>query len=118
MNIKIAREKIADKLGSAEVYSDWVNVLDDTNPGHYGVNDVNVNIEPNDIWVDMPSKTFTFKNAELVFNIRLGGSSNEDGYDADFRKPVSGYGEFQFAKDGKDIDILNFSINETIDLYE
>jgi hypothetical protein len=117
MDINIAREKIADKLSSDEVFGKWVTILGDSNPANYGVNEAEVNIGKNDIWVDMPSKTFTFKNAELVFNVRLGGSSDENGYDADFRKPISGNGKFQFINNSQDIDILEISINEHLDLY-
>jgi len=118
MDINTAREKIAEKLSSGESFEGWADVLDDATPGNYGVNDAEVNIGVDNIWVDMRAKTFTFKDAEFVFNVRLGGSSDESGYDESFRKPVSGYGEFEYTKNNTDIEIVKFSINEHLDLYE
>ena len=61
MEINFIREKLADKLGSTEVYDVWVDILQDTNPGNYGVEDIEINVDVNDIWVDIPERTFNFK---------------------------------------------------------
>jgi hypothetical protein len=117
MEINLIREKIVEKLSSLEEYDNWVNILQDTNPANYGVDAIEVHVEINDIWVDIPKKTFTFKNANLTFYARLGGSNDENGYDQNFDKVVSGYGEFRFTKNSQDIDIIEFYINEDLQLY-
>jgi hypothetical protein len=116
MDIKTAREKIADKLSSEED-SKWVNILQDTSPANYGVENIELNIGIENIWVEMHLQTFTFKNAELIFSARLGGSSDENGYDQKFKIPISGNGKFQFIKNSQDLEITEFSINENLDLY-
>lgn len=117
MDIDLIREKLADKLCSAEECINWMDILQDTSPGNYGVEDVEVLGSMKDIWVDIPKKTFTFKNTNLSFSARLGGSSDKNGYDESFTKVVSGYGKFDFAIAGQDINIIEFSINEEIELY-
>jgi len=115
MKIDLIRDKLVDSLCSADACINWINLLDDTNPGHYGVEDVDVDVSMKDIWVDIPEKSFKFKNANLSFCARLVGSKN--GYYQTFSKVVSGYGKFNFAKSGKDIEIKEFEINESIELY-
>jgi len=116
MSIDTIREAIADKLSNNE-YETWAGLLEDTNPAHYGVEDINVGIGFNDIWVDIPKKNFTFKNVELSFSLRLGGSSDKNGYDEEFTKTVSGHGEFEFSKNDSGVVVRSFGINEYIDLY-
>lgn len=117
MEINLIREKIADKLGSSEVNDIWVDILQDTTPGNYGVEDIEINVDIKDIWVDIPERTFTFKNAELIFYARLGGSSEKNGYDQKFSLVVSGDGKFDFTDKSQDIKIMKFTINEDLDLY-
>lgn len=117
MEISLIREKLADKLCSTEVYDNWIDILQETNPGNYGVEDIEINVDVNDIWVVIPERTFTFKNTELSFCARLGGSSDESGYDANFKKVVSGNGKFDFYNKSQDIKIMEFTINENLDLY-
>jgi len=117
MEINVIREKLVDELNSSDSYDKWIDILQDTNPGNYGVEDVEISVNYTDIWVDIPEKTFTFKNAELIFTARLGGSSDESGYDANFRIAISGNGQFEFTNKSQDIKIVDFSINEQLDLY-
>jgi hypothetical protein len=117
MDIDLIREKLADKLCSAEENINWIDILQDTSPGNYGVEDVYVDVSMKDVWVDIPERTFSFKNTNLSFSARLGGSSDKSGYDETFKKIVSGNGKFDFATAGKDIKIINFFINEDIELY-
>ena len=117
MEIDLIREKLADRLCSADECINWMNLLDDTSPGNYGVEDVDVHVTMKDVWVDIPKRSFEFKNANLSFSARLGGSSDKNGYDEKFSKVVSGSGMFDFSKAGKDIEIKEFAINESIELY-
>jgi len=116
MEIGKIRELIADKLDSdsAEI---WLGILDDTNPGHYGIQELECQITENNIWVDVPNRSFSFKNASFTFTARLGGSSERNGYDQSFTFTVSGAGSFDFSVGGKDIDIKDFNINEELNLY-
>ena len=117
MEIDLIRQKLVDKLNSTETYDEWIDILQDTNPANYGVEDVEISIDYKDIWVAVRENTFTFKNAELIFSARLGGSSEESGYDSNFRIAISGNGQFEFISKSQDIKIIDFSINEHLELY-
>jgi len=118
MHIDEIRERLADKLSSAEEIVNWIDLLQDTSPGHYGIEDVDIDVSSKDIWVDVPKRQFTFKNANVSFSARLGASSDEHGYDDNFTKTVTGQGQFDFSNGSKDITVTNFSINEHLELYE
>jgi hypothetical protein len=116
MTIDEIREQIATSLN---IHCDekWFSILDDTTPGHYGVEDLKFELAIDDIWVDIPKKTFFFKDGTLSFSARLGSSREEDGVDMDFSKVVSGFGKFDF-EGCRDVKVLEFKINEKIDLFE
>ncbi len=116
MTIDEIRERIAISL-DMKCDAHWFSVLDDTSPGHYGVEDLEFQLATKDIWVDIPKKTFTFKDGTLSFSARLGSSREEDGVDMKFRKAVSGSGTFDF-EGARDVEVLEFKINEKIDLLE
>jgi len=118
MHIDEIREKVADKLSSAEEMMSWIDLLQDTSPGHYGIEDVDVDVSAKDIWVDVPKREFSFKNASISFSARLGASSDEHGYDDNFTKTVTGQGKFDFSDGSKDVTLMELSINENIELYE
>ena len=117
MEIDAIRSKLADTLCSPEKCFDWMGILDDTNPGHYGLEDVEVSLSYEDIWVDIPARSFEFKKAELSFSARLGGSSDRNGIDQTFKLTLSGEGTFKFTDSNQKIDIEEFSVNEPLDLY-
>ena len=117
MRIDVIRKKLAEKLKSSDTYNIWIDILQHTNPANYGVEDIEINIDFNDIWVEVREKTFAFKKSELIFNARLGGSGEESGYDASFRIGISGNGQFEFTNKSQDISIVSFDINEDLDLY-
>lgn len=103
------REKIAELLSQ---HSEWVNKLNDTEPGNYGIEDYDVSVTKDDIYVDIPSRTFTFKNVEFSFTAVLGGSN--DGFNVDAQKTATGTGTFEFV-DGSD-NILLEEIEIQVDL--
>lgn len=115
MNIDNIREKIAEAMNMC-CDDIWFGILDNTTPGHYGVEEINFQIDIKDIRVDVPAKKFTFRNGTLSFTARLGSSREEDGMDGNFRKCVSGSGEFEFNKDSV-ITVREFEINENLDLF-
>ena len=116
MSIDKIREQIATSM-DVDGIETWWSILDDTTPGHYGVDDVEFQIDINDIWVDIPKKTFTFKDGTLSFSARLGASSERDGVDMHFEKTVFGSGKFEFSSAGC-VKVLDFKINEKIYLFE
>jgi len=115
MDIDIIREKVANKI--SENHEEWSDVLNDANPGHYGASYWEVEVNPNDIWVDIPNRTYTFKNAQFSFTVRL-GESGKDGMDMDFSKVASGKGKFDFSNDGNDIELKELEIDVDLDLFE
>jgi len=117
MEINLIREKLTDIIYSNELFDKWVNILQHTNPGNYGVEDIQVNIDSKNIWVNIQERTFTFKNAEISFSARLGESNEKNGYDANFRKKISGQGQFEFVRNSEDLRITEIEINESLDLY-
>jgi hypothetical protein len=117
MEINLIREKLTEIICSDELFDNWVNILQHTNPGNYGVEDIRINVDYRNIWVNIQERTFTFKNAEILFSARLGGSNEKNGYDANFNKEISGQGQFEFVKNSDDLIITEIEINEPLDLY-
>jgi hypothetical protein len=117
MNIDQIREQIAISLSSLNIHTHekWLGILDDTTPGHYGVEVLKFELAKTDIWVDIPKKIFTFKNGTLSFSARLGSSREEDAVDMPFDKVVSGSGTLDFGS-AEGVKVLDFKINEKIDL--
>lgn len=114
MTIDEIRDKIAAAM-NMKCDPIWWSILDNTTPGHYGVDDISFEIDLNDIWVDFKTKTFTFKKGELSFEATLG--STNDGVQTMVKKVVSGKGEWKFLG-SNDIEVAKFEINESIDLME
>ena len=110
------RERIATAL-DMDCDEIWFGILDNATPGHYGVEDLSVRVAKNDIQLNMPERTFTFKEAALSFSARLMSSREEDGVDIDFKKVVSGAGAFDFNQTGG-IQVEKFAINEEIEFFE
>lgn len=111
-------EEIQEQLAEIISYDErWVNKLDDSTPGHYGVEDWDIQISDDDIWVDIPNRKFSFKNAQFSFKLRLGGSSDDDSIKDSFSKPANGHGTFEFTKDGKGIELHDLEIDFELDLY-
>jgi hypothetical protein len=116
MTIDEIRERIAISMDTKCDYQ-WSCILDNTNPAHCGFRDLGFQLATNDVWVEIPKKTFTFQKGALSFTARLGSSNERDGVDVKVRKTVSGSGTFDF--DGSfDIQVIDFKINEGIDLVQ
>ena len=115
MSFNEMREQIANSM-AVHSLENWWRILENTNPGNYGVDDVEFQIDTNDIWVSLQARTFTFRNGTLSFSARLLSSNDRDGVDMNFERLLSGSGTFEF-QDGE-IKVLGFSINEDIELFE
>jgi len=73
-------------------------------------------VDRNDICVDVPNRTFTFKNLELSFSARLGGSNLKNGYDQTFHFKLSGSGSFKFKNGSQSIQVEEIDVDEGEDL--
>jgi hypothetical protein len=114
MTIDQIREKLANKI---ELSSQWIDELNDTNPGHYGVEDWDVSLNHENIWVDIPKNTFTFKDANFAFDLRIGGSRDEDSSIMKFSKIATGKGNFSFSSKRNDVEIDEMELNFDLDLF-
>ncbi len=94
MEIENIREYISIELG---MYSEWADELNDTSPGHYGVESWDAEIMPKDIWVDIPNRTFSFKSGQFSFTLTLGSSKGDNSFEDTFSKSVSGNGTWDFS---------------------
>ncbi len=117
MHIDRIRELIADGLASAEAGIYWIDELQDTDPGHYGLEDLYVDASKDNIFVDVPNRTFRFTDVSVSFSARLGSSSYEDGIDDNITVTPSGEGIFDFS--GNDGVVINsIHISGRVYLYE
>lgn len=117
MEIDQIREQISEGL-SNDIFL-WDDILQETNPANYGYEVDTANVDIRDIWVDVPKRTFTFKNLTLYFSVRLGASNDRDGFDENHDAVLSGSGTFDFVKGGQRIEVKQVNVeNDSIDLYE
>lgn len=119
MSIDKIRDGICDSLCSIEGHNLWDEILEETCPANYGFEVESVVVKQNDIWVDVPERTFTFKNLHITFSARLGGSNLDDGYDENFHFEFTGSGSFIFTKSKQSIQVKNIDLgeNQDLDLY-
>jgi hypothetical protein len=114
MKIEEAQKQIAEKLA---IDDNWINILNECTPGIYGVEHWEANIYPDDIWVNFPDMEFSFKDVEFDFEVRIGGSREEDSMDELFHRMASGKGKFECSR-GKVTDIYDVEIDCDLDLTE
>lgn len=62
------RRKLAEKIYNS---SAWLDKLDDTQPGHYGLQDWSVDLSEDDLTVNIGKRTFYFKDAQFCFDVML-----------------------------------------------
>jgi hypothetical protein len=114
MKIEEAQKQIAEKLR----YSDnWTDILNDCNPGIYGVEDWEANVDSDNIWVNFPNMEFSFKDVDFDFEVRIGGSREDDSIDEQYHRTASGKGKFE-CSGGKVTDIYDVEIDCDLDLTE
>ncbi len=111
MKLDKIREQLIDELSNSQ---EWDYKLNDTSPGHYGVEDWEVAIYSDRFFVDIPNRKFTFKNADFSAKLVLGGS--KDGFVVPFDKVANGAGTFTFL-DKKKVRINDVSIDMDLDVY-
>ncbi|SEJ37196.1 hypothetical protein SAMN04488018_1293 [Myroides marinus] len=95
----------------------WHEILEDTNPGHYGVSYVEVDVEESKILLlNVFEGDFKIDDVYLSFTVRL-GSSGEDGYDMPFNHVINVDGSFEVDNNGSVI-INSLTSTSFIDLFE
>lgn len=114
MQISEIQEKLSEAISMSN--ETWGELLTDTEPGNYGANYWEVQLKAQDVWVDIPKRKYSFKNALFSFDVRLGGSSDESGSDMSFSKVAKGDGEFDFG-DNEKIIINELNIKVDLDLF-
>ncbi|TPG31080.1 hypothetical protein [Flavobacterium pectinovorum] len=102
MELENIRQQLISELRySSEI---WDDILSDTNPGNYGVNDWDVEIDESQFYADVPNRTFTFKNATFSGSLIMGASKGDSSFDMSFSKTANGSGKFDF-KDSQNVQI-------------
>ena len=114
MSIDEIREQLAYKISTDMIWDEKTN---DTNPGNYGCDDVEAEVSAENIFVDIPNGTFTFKNALYSFSARIGGSRVEDSQMFPFSTDAKGEGKFIF-KDKDTVEIDEIEVYADLDLFE
>lgn len=110
MTLETIREKVAEQL---QYHSAWEDKLSDTEPGHCGINDSEVELSSDDVFVNIPQRSFEFKNAQFHFNVEL--LDSKDGVSHKNFKVADGNGTFRFIDDNK-IKIEDIEIDVDLDL--
>lgn len=116
MEIEEMREKLSIEI-SNNSQEKWGELLTDTQPGNHGINYWEVELLSKDIWVEIPKREFSFKNARFSFEVRLWGSSDESGSDMSFSKVAKGIGKFEFG-DNNSILVKELEIQVDLDLFD
>lgn len=93
----------------------WDDVINNTNPGNYGVEDWDISISPNNFYVDIPNKTFSFKDMSFTAKVLLGASHGDSSIEQDFSTRLYGKGTFDFITN-KEIKIENIEISPNVNL--
>jgi hypothetical protein len=97
MLIDRARELIASQMNSGEVMEYWFEALEESDPAHYGLDDVGTAAEMQSIFVEIHEGTFAYASVTLFIKARMVGSNDKNGVDANFSVTVSGRGTFEFV---------------------
>ena len=112
MTLETIREKVAEKVKFSDK---WLYRLDDSSPAPYGVNDHEVELSSDDVFVNIPERSFEFSNANLHYNLNL--SSTNDGFPHKGMRVASGNGTFRFSEADKDqIELEDLEIDVDLDL--
>lgn len=115
MKLQEIRDQLIQNLEND--ISNWDDVINNTNPGNYGVEDWDVSVPEKDFFVDIPSKTFKFKNVDFSAKLLLGGSNEESGFVQEYSKPAKGNGVFEFVENNRKVIITDINIEIDSDVF-
>lgn len=95
----------------------WYEILENTSPGHYGADIIDINIEESKILLlNVFEGDFKIENVCLYFTARL-GSSGKDGHNMPFNSVINVDGSFKVDNNGNVI-INSLTSTSSIDLFE
>jgi len=94
MDIDKIRIEIAEKLSND--FDAWNDVLNNTNPGNYGCDQWDVEIDFNDIYVDIPKRSFELTNGIFSADLVLGASKGDTSFNMGYNKVFNAFGKFKF----------------------
>lgn len=114
MDIDVIRGKIADKINyDLDI---WNDVLNGTSPGNYGCDGWDVEVDYNDVYVDIPNRTFKVYRGNFSADLVMGASRGDSSFNTTYSKPFDANGQFEF--DGSDeIVIEEIKINIDNDVF-
>ena len=115
MNLQEIRDQLIHEL----IYdlSNWDEVINNTNPGNYGIEDWDIAVPEQGFFVDIPSKTFSFKNVDFSAKLILGASKGDSSFIKNYRETANGKGTFEFT-DKKKVSITDTEINIDLDVFK
>jgi len=96
---------------------EWINVLNKTNPGHFGLVEGHVSISKDHVSVDLPCRRFMIKDVQYAFILQLRSPSEEEGVKKWFTRIATGMGVFRLDQETEKITIESLSIDFDLDLY-
>lgn len=115
MELEKIREQISEEISTnIELWSD---VFDNTIPGNYGLNDWDVVVNEDSLFVNIPERTFTFKNVNISADLILGGSNKEDSFIHKYNEIAKGNGSFKFINNNQ-VKITKIDIDVELDLFK
>ena len=115
MELEKIREQIIEEISTNIEL--WADVFDNTNPGNYGLNDWDIIINENNLFVNIPERTFTFDNVNILADLILGGSNKDDSISHKYNETAKGNGCFEFVNN-KQIKITSINIDVELDLFK
>lgn len=114
MEIDKIREQIAEEIcNDMEI---WNDVLNDTSPGNYGCDHWDAEVDYNNIYVNIPARTFEIKSGSFSADLVLGASKGDSSMNFNYSKPFSAKGKFDFS-DAHNVKIEDIEINIDNDIF-
>lgn len=113
MKLDEIREQIAESI--CNDMDTWNEVLSNTSPGNYGCDHWDAEVDYNDIFVDIPQKTFVVRSGSFSADLVLGASKGESSMNFNYSKPFSATGSFDFlGSNSIKIEEIKISIDNDI----
>jgi len=97
--------------------NNWNDVISNTNPGNYGIEDWEIIVPEDGFYVDIPNKTFSFKNVDFNAKLILGSSKGESSITHDYKEIAKGKGTFGFV-DSQKVGITDIEIEIDLDVFK
>lgn len=115
MKLEEIREQLIRDLENN--IENWNDVINNTNPGNYGIKSWEVSIPEKGFFADIKEKTFKFKNVDFFAKLVLGDSNEESGIIQDYNKLASGTGNFIFVDNNRKVIITDIKIVIDTDVF-